>query len=193
MPGWLSDGTPQLNGATGAETFSVDTNASSGANPQTGAFQLAQLANLVSYFGNGLSKTMVANTRYNSTINFGFPQTITNLCVRVGATGGTDNWILELHSPSGVLLANTALAGTTAGTAATWQVIPLVTPYTVTNGGVYSVSLISNGTTATFDALNAPSNAGVFTSSSSGTFGTGASITPPTTYTANLGPRVLVT
>lgn len=190
MAGWLTNGVPNLNTPTGAEQLPLDTGLSSGANPQEASINLFQLANAISYLGNGLDKTMVAGSRYYTNYTIGTPQTFTGAAVRVGTTGGTDNWILELHGPTGLLLATTATAGTTAGTASTWQQIAFTATYTVTIPGTYYIALQSNGTTAKFDSVNAPALTGVVTGSATGTFGTGASITPPTTYTANLGPKV---
>lgn len=191
MSGLYTDGVPQLTTTTGLETFPADTNAANGANPQSGAIQIQQLANLLSFYGNGLSKTMVAGSIYYSAINIGFPATLTGISVRVGATGGTDTWIVGLYSPAGALLASSTLSGTTAGTAVTWQQLAFTATYNLTVPGTYFLALQSSGTTATFDALNAPTSP-TFTGSKTGAAGTLTSITPPTTYTANLGPRALV-
>lgn len=192
MAGWLTNGVPVLNAPTGSETVALDTNLSGGASPQEANFNLFQLATAVSLVGNGLDKTMVAGSRYYTAYPISTPQTFTGAQVRVGGTGGTDNWILELHGPTGLLLATTATAGTTAGTANTWQQIAFTATYTVTVPGQYWVAIQSNGTTAKFDSINGlASLTGMpFTGSATGTFGTGASITPPTTYTANLGPKI---
>ena len=115
---------------------------------------------------------------------------MTGLGVKVGATGGTDDWNVGLYSSAGALLATSILTGTVAGTAATWQQIPFTATYTLTQGGVYFLALQSNGTTATFEALNAPTSP-TFTGSKTGGFGTWTSITPPTTYTADVGPKML--
>lgn len=189
MSGLYTDGLPQLTLTTGLETAPFDTNAAAGANPQSGAIQIQQLCNLISFYGNGLSKTMVAGSIYYSAINIGFPAILTGISVKVGATGGTDTWLVGLYSPTGVLLANGT--ATTAGTAATWQQLPFTATYNLTQPGTYFLALQSNGTTATFDSLNAPTST-TFTGSKTGSAGTLTSITPPTTYTANLGPRVLV-
>lgn len=190
MPGWLTDGVPQLTQTTGSETFNCDTNGANGTSPQMGAVSLQQLANLLSFYENGLSKTMVAGSIYYSSINIGFPATLTGLGVRLGTTGGTDNWAVALYGPTGTLLANSNLSGTLAGTASTWQQIPFTATYNLLVPGNYFVALQSNGTTATFDAMNAVTSP-IFTGSKTGAFGTFTSITPPTTYTANLGPRML--
>ena len=192
MPGWLNNGTPPLTAAYGSELFNTDTTFANGQNPQTASVPIMQLCNMISFFGNGLDKTMVAGSRYYSSYQVGNPQVVTGAAVRVGSAGGTDSWIFELHGPTGLLLATTATAGTTAGTAATWQQIAFTATYNITIPGQYWVVVQSNGTSAKFDSVNAPTTTGLLTGSATGVFGTGASITPPTTYTANLGPKVLL-
>lgn len=192
MAGWLSNGIPQLTQTTGAELLNLDTENAQGQSPQMGSSSLQQLALLVDFYGSILDKTMVAGSRYYSSVVIGFPALLTGISVNVGTTGGTDSWIVELHSPTGVLLATSTTAGTTAGTANTWQQIAFTATYNLTQPGTYFLALQSNGTTAKFASLNAPTSSGVLTGSATGVFGTGASITPPTTYTANLGPKALV-
>lgn len=192
MAGWLTNAVPNANAFTGAETFPLDSNASNGVSPQSSSVTSYQLSNMVSFLGNGLDKTMVSGTRYYVNYTVGTPQTFTGVGVRLGTAGGTDNWIVELHGPTGLLLATSATAGTLAGTAATWQQIPFTVVYTVLTPGTYYIALQGNGTTAKFDSVNAPALTGVVTGSATGSFGTGASITPPTTYTANLGPKVIL-
>ena len=191
MSGWTTNGVPLLGSATGAETSSFDTNSANGVNPQTAAFSLQQLANAVSLYSTKLDKTMVAGTRYYTSYTIGVPQVFTGGIVEVGTTGGTDLWNIELHSPAGVTLATTLLTGTTAGTANTWQQIAFTATYTLTVPGTYWVVLQSNGTTAKFASLNSPIST-LLTGSATGTLGTAASITPPTTYTANLGPKIIL-
>lgn len=192
MSGWLSNGVPSLNTLNGAETQNIDSNYSNGTNPQTGSLNMAQQAILLDLLSNTADKTMVSGTRYYSSINIGFPQVLTGIIAKVGTTGGTDNWIFELHGPTGTLLATTATAGTTAGTANSYQQIAFTATYNLTVPGTYYIAVQSNGTTAKLATLNSPVNSGIVTGSATGTFGTGASITPPTTYTANLGPLATV-
>ena len=118
MAGWITNGVPQVTTTTGAELTNFDTQLANGINPQTGSVSLQQLASLISFYGNDLDKTMVASSRYYSSINIGFPSVLTGISMKVGGTGGTDSWIFELHSPTGALLATTATAGTTAGATA---------------------------------------------------------------------------
>jgi len=191
MAGWLSNGVPQIVQWTGNETCSLDTEVANGANPQTGSSNLVQNAAAYSYFTQVKDKTMVSGTRYYSSTIVGFPALLTGVQVLIGTTGGTDNWLAELHSPTGVLLATSATAGTLVGTASTWQRFAFTATYNLTAPGTYFIAIQGNGTTAKLATLNSDVNP-TLTGSATGSFGTGASITPPTTYTANLGPMALL-
>ncbi len=201
MPGWPTNDVATLATFTGNEQAYFDTLAAAGVAPQGGAVTMVQLATAANFYATSLSKTMVAGTRYTvgwvlgaaaaseGIVNLTQGQTITGINVLVGSTGGTDLWNVELHNAAGVTLATSLLTGTTAGTALTWQQIAFTAAY-YAPPGQYWLCLQSNGTTAKFQAYNAPTFP-IFTGSSTGTLGTAASITPPTTYTQNLGPILL--
>ncbi len=189
MPGWITNGVPQQTIWTGSELFDLDTQLANGSNPQTASSNACQLAAALLYFGQTKDKTMVAGTRYYSAIVIGNPAVLTGMQALVGSTGGTDTWVFELHSPAGILLA--ASAATTAGTAAQWQRLAFTATYNLTVPGTYWGVVQSNGNTAKLATLNSDVNP-TFTGSATGTQGTPASITPPTTYTANLGPMIMV-
>lgn len=189
MSGWTTNGVPAGSLYTGSERAPFDTQAAQGASPQSISISVQKLAQLISFYGNTKDKAQVSGTRYYTQHTLGEPVLITGLSVLVGATGGTDSWILELHDSTGALVATTATAGTVAGTAGGWQQIALTTPYAAL-AGTYYVALQSNGTTARFASFNSPTSP-LLTGSATGSFGTGAAITPPTTYTANLGPSIL--
>ena len=189
MPGLITNGLPQLAQPSGAETAYVDTNTAAGAAPQDAMSSLQELAIMLRQFGSSIDKTTVNGTRYYRSIVIGSQKTLTGISVLVGGTGGTDNWIVELHDSLGNLVATSALAGTTAGTANNWQQIAFTAPVTVAPGN-YFVAVQSNGTTAKFAVLDSPVS-NLTTGSATGTFGTSAAITPPTTYTVNLGPMAL--
>ena len=191
MPGWLTNGVGNLAQFTGNEQASFDTTLASGASPQTVSVSLTQLANALLYYGQYKDKTMVAGTRYYSSIVIGQPAVFTGIQALVGTTGGTDLWNFELHGPTGLTLATTLLTGTTAGTASTFQQIAFTSTYTLTVPGTYFLVVQSNGTTAKLATLNSATNP-TLTGSATGTLGTAASITPPTTYTANLGPVAML-
>lgn len=190
MSGLINNGLPQLSKFTGSELVNLDTLLASGISPQSAMTSLIALSVAVRALSQPASKTMVAQTRYYVNTSIGSPSLITGVSVLVGGTGGTDLWIVELHDSTGAIVATSALAGTTAGTANTFQRIAFTAAYQAAVG-TYYVVLQSNGTTATFGAY---SSAGLplVTGSAAGTFGTSAAITPPTTYTANLGPIAML-
>ena len=187
MAGWTTNGVPSVTVLTGNEQSTFDTQAANGSNPQTGSLSLQEIATGVLFYGNILEKTMVAGTRYYTSVEIGNPALLTGISVLVGGTGGTDLWTFELHGPTGLLLATSLATGTTAGTAGTWQSLAFTATYTVTVPGTYWLVAQSNGTTAKIATYNSPTSP-LLTGSAAGTLGTAASITPPTTYTANLGP-----
>lgn len=191
MPGWLTNGIPVQTQWTGSELFNLDTQNANGQNPQTSSVPTVQLMAVFNYYSQIKDKTTVSGSRYYSSIQIGQPAVLTGIQVLIGSVGGTDSWIVELHNSAGTLLATSATAGTLAGTASTWQQIPFTATYNLTTPGTYFIALQSNGTTAHPSTLNSATNP-TLTGSATGVFGTGASITPPTTYTANLGPMAYV-
>jgi hypothetical protein len=191
MAGLYTPGVQTDNLITGSEHIVVDTFLPSGQAPQTAKLSLQRLAMAMIYLNNNLSTTAVSGTRYYVDTSIGTDGTVvTGIRALIGATGGTDKFIFELHDSAGNLVATTATAGVTVGTAGTWQAIPFTAPVTV-NAGVYFIVVQLNGTTARFATYNAPVTP-LLTGSATGTFGTGAAITPPTTYTAGVGPVAML-
>lgn len=186
MSGWLTNGVPTGNTYTGNEQASFDTENASGKQPQTISLTVQQLATLSLFYNNRADLTTVSGSRYYGSYSVGIPSTITGISVLVGGTGGTDLWIFELHDSTGALVATTTTSGTTAGTAGAWQSIAFTTPYSAA-AGTYFITLQSNGTTAHPAVYNSPTSP-LLTGSATGVFATGASITPPTTYTAAKAP-----
>jgi hypothetical protein len=191
MAGLYTPGVQTDNLITGSEHIVVDTFLPSGQVPQTAKLSLVRLAMAMTYLSNNLSTTPVAGTRYYVDTSIGTDGTVvTGIRALIGATGGTDKFIYELHDSAGNLVATTALAGVTVGTAGTWQAIPFTAPVTV-NAGTYFIVVQNNGTTARIATYNAPVSP-LLTGSATGTFGTSAAITPPTTYTAGVGPVAML-
>jgi hypothetical protein len=193
MAGILSTGVPHLPLVSGGEFVALDTNLAGGVSPQMAIVSLSRLAIFMNYLGNNLSTTTVAGTRLYVSVNATPGTLVTGVIALIGATGGTDKFIYELHDNNGVLVATTALAGVTVGTAGTYQQIPFTAPITIPNNAVspYFIVVQSNGTTAKVATINAPTSA-LLTGSATGTFGTSAAITPPTTYTAGVGPVAIL-
>ena len=86
---------------------------------------------------------------------------------------------------AGAVVASTAAAGATTAGADAYQRLPLTAPITLPRG-TYYVCLQMNGTTDRYNA-HAIGNFGAGKATST-VFGTASAITPPTTFTANLGP-----
>lgn len=192
MSGWLTDGVPLFPTASGLAQVSVDTQLVQGAQPQTAALNLAQLSAIVTMLSNHADKTTVAGSRYFTSMTLGVDTQINGIAALIGTTGGTDKWLAELYDADGNLLATSATAGATVGSAGAVQDFDFTAPYAAV-AGTYFLAIQTNGTTAKLATYNMPVGLadGLLTGSATGTFGTGANITPPTNYTANLGPVVL--
>lgn len=186
MAGLYTPGLPNLGLILGSEQTNIDTLLANGSSPQEAAVSFISLAIAMKWLNTAQDKTMVAGTRYYTSIVIGAAITVTGIQALVGSTGGTDLWDFEIHDSAGVTLATTLLTGTTAGTANLFQRIALTAPITL-QPGTYYIVVQSNGTTAklgTFGSAGVP----LITGSATGTLGTPANFTPTTTYTANLGP-----
>lgn len=186
MAGLYTPGVPQNAPFTGSEQVAFDTLLPEGAQPQTAMSTLLQLAVALKYLAKEQDKTMVNGTRYYSSYVLGSDALLTGIEVLVGSTGGTDLWVFELHDATGALVATSLATGTTAGTAGTFQRLAFTDTYEAA-AGTYFLVIQSNGNTAKFGSF-ADAGLPMLTGSATGTLGTGAPITPPTTYTANLGP-----
>lgn len=190
MSGWLTPGFPQNGPFTGSEQVNLDTELSQGSAPQSTMSSLVALATALQWLNQALDKTPVSGSRYYVGVTLGTQVTLTGIRVKVGGTGGTDLWIAELHDSTGALVATSTTSGTTAGTANQWQDLAFTAAYTAAPG-TYYIAVQTNGTTAKIATYGSP-DLPLVTGSATGSFGTGAAITPPTTYTSNLGPIALV-
>lgn len=115
-------------------------------------------------------------------------KTLTGAAVLNGATVGTDKWILALANNAGTVVATTALAGTTTAGADAFQQIAFTATYAAVGPARYWLILQANGATDRFQAIAANTYLLDTGTNASGVFGTLASITPTTSFTADLGP-----
>ena len=138
----------------------------------------------------GTSTATTAAELYCTEIDLPASKLLTGLAPHVGATGGTDKWIAVLYDSGGNPLASSALAGTTAGTANTFQQLAFTSPFYAVGPSQYYGCVMSNGTTATLDLITTGKSDFVLTfkSASAGTFGTLPTFTPPTAFTTVNGP-----
>lgn len=139
---------------------------------------------------NSTGTVPAATTMYCTEIDLPFSKYATGLADLLGTVGGTDKHIVALYDATGNLLANSATAGTTAGTASTYEQIPFTSKYYMVGPAVYYGCLQTNGTTATVRMLVTSTQDGYTTKGVTGqTFGTvPATITVPTTFTTAVGP-----
>lgn len=133
-------------------------------------------------------------TPVNGTVFFGelflpVGRTLTGVGYLIGSVGGTDKAIATLYDRAGAVLVTSALAGVTVGTTATIQELPFTATYDAVGPALYYVSISMNGTTA---RLRTHVAGGIRDGSATGTFGTLASITPPTTSTGTKAPVAYV-
>lgn len=139
------------------------------------------------------AKTYVAGTFYYGELLVHATTLITGVCIKNGATVGTDKLIYALFDHVGNGIANTALAGTTSAGATQFQCIDFTAPVVLFGPNTYFVGTQANGTTDNFGALAAGSvPSGYPTGSKTGTFGTIPVITVPSTFTADVGPQAFL-
>lgn len=115
---------------------------------------------------------------------------ITGIAFFNGSAVGTDKWVGILYNSSGVVVANTALAGTTAVGTDAYQKIDLTAPYTANGPATFYIGLQCNGTTARFNTHIL----GTFGADkkTSEVFGTPTTITVPTAFVTARGPMASV-
>lgn len=109
------------------------------------------------------------------------------LAVLNGTVASTDAVLVALYGSDGKLLANSALAGTTASGASTFQNRDFLVPVTLAPGRYFG-AYQSAGATATTNRPVAANGVNILTGSVAGTFGVlSATITVPTTFTTAQG------
>jgi len=158
--------------------------------PFTGRYRFPTInGNLGTLSSLGTNKTMVAGTTWVADIFIPLASvTLTGIGVLNGATVGTDKGIVSLYDSTGALLANSALAGATTSGANTFQQYAFTATYSTIKPGRFFVAYQSNGTTDTVRTIATATWIDVLTQSNAGTFATLPALTPPTTFTADLGP-----
>jgi len=139
---------------------------------------------------NSTGTTLAATTMYCTELQIPYSKYVTGLGILLGTTGGTDKHLVALYDATGNLIANSAVAGATAGTASTYEQIAFTTPYYVVGPVQLFGCLQTNGTTATVRMLVTSVQDQYLTKGVTGqTFGTiPATITVPTTFTTAVGP-----
>ncbi len=151
------------------------------ASPQPGAVAYTSI--------NTTGTTLSATTQYCTEMVIPYNKVLTGLGVLNGTTVGTDAHIVALYDSSGNLLANSALAGTTAASASAYQSIAFTKLYYAVGPARYYGCLQTNGTTATVRMTLTGINDTQLTKGQTGvTFGTLPTLTVPTSFATAVGP-----
>ena len=174
----------------GAQTFSAAVSPTGGIAAGGGFSASPRLVHTggvpVTVSTDGTNATPVTTETYISEVFVPANMTITGIAVFNGATVGTDKHCVFLCDSSGTAVANTATAGATTSGADAYQRIAFTATYAAVGPATYYVCLQMNGTTDRYNA-HPIGNFGAAKKTST-VFGTLASITVPTTFTADLGP-----
>lgn len=136
----------------------------------------------------GTDTACTNGTAYVGSIYVPMNCTVTGIQYLIGSVGGTDKVIASLHDSTGALLANSSQSGLTVGTSANLQQVALTATYAAVGPAYYFIALTFNGTTAKFRTVPAHTQNGLLSGSVTQTFGTSASFTAPTTFTADKAP-----
>lgn len=137
----------------------------------------------------GTDKTYVASgDKYYAEVFLPANKTITGIAYMNGPTVGTNKVIVALYSSAGAKLANSATAGVTTSGADAWQEVAFTATYAAVGPARYWVVLQADGTTDNFHAIAASTYLNLTGTDTADAFGTLTAITPPTTFTADVGP-----
>jgi hypothetical protein len=143
----------------------------------------------------GTSTGTAAAELYCTEFDLSSSKLLSGIAPHIGATGGTDKWIVALYDAGGKLLANSNTNGTTvSSTAYAWQAEAFTSSYYAVGPAQYFGCVQSNGTAATLDLIKTYYGDYVLTykSGSAGTFGTLPNFTAPTGFTTVNGPWLYV-
>lgn len=185
--------------ASSGNTLVAGTLAVTGATTHTGAVTLTGGIALGDLFHNfmgwrpstltsGTSTTPSATHVYVSQIVVPFNSTLTGIYLNNGATVGTNKYVAILYNSAGAVVANSTLSGITTSGADGYQILAFTGTYAAVTG-TYWIGIQVNGTTDRFRSVPAVGQFAGYTGDITGqTFGTAATITPPTSFTADVGP-----
>jgi hypothetical protein len=157
--------------------------------PMTGRYRVCTLSgNLGTLSSLGTDTAGVNGTVWFADVFIPFVGTFTGVGVLNGGTVATDKIIVGLHDSSGVLLANSALAGTNMASTNVFQETAFTATYTTLRPGRFWISVQTNGANANIRTIATATWIDVLTNNVAGTFGTVPTLTPATSFAAGKGP-----
>lgn len=133
---------------------------------------------------NGTDTTPVAGTVYYATLPILASTRVTGAAVLNG-TAVAGNITYALYDAGGNVIGSTA--STAQSGTAVFQSIAFSSKITL-DPGIYAISLSCSSTSARFRSIAAATNLPQYTGSATGTYGTLAAITFPSSFTADVGP-----
>ena len=138
----------------------------------------------------GTDQTPSGGPRQWVQVNIPYNVTLTGIGYMVGSVGGTDSVVVDLYNSAGTAVARSIATDTEVadivGASANFNNIDFSSTYAAV-AGIYYISIQMNGTTARLRTYGVAGSKFV-AATAGGTFKTGASITPGTTFTADEGP-----
>ena len=144
--------------------------------------------NIQAFASLGTNTTLVSGTLYRSEIFVPQLASWTGIGVLNGATVGTNNGLVAIYDSAGNFIQSSAVAGAVTVGANAFQNRAFIAPVLL-GPGRYFLAYQANGATDTLRTHAAANGGNQMTASSTGTFGTlPTSFTPPTTFTADVGP-----
>jgi hypothetical protein len=175
---------------TATHVFNGPISATAGILPYGSAFPWMWVLNYTPISStSGTNTAGVTNQQWIGSVWVPVTMTVTGVAYLIGTTGGTDKAIVALYDAAGTLLANslTTGGGTTVGTGSTIQSLDFTATYTAKGPARYFVSVQYTGATAKIQTI--PLGVGLTAVNARGTLTTpGATITVPTTFTADYAP-----
>ncbi len=163
----------------------------------TGRYRYCTISgNLGTLSSLGTSTTVVADTTYYADVFIPAGGILlTGIGWLNGTTATTNRTIVSLYDSGGTLLANSVLTsgGTLIATSNIFQQANFTATYTTLRPGRFWIGYQQNGTTATPRTIATATWVDVLTGSAAGVNAVAApTITPPTTFTADVGPIAYV-
>lgn len=156
----------------------------------TGRFRFPTITfGSTAYASLGTAVSSVAGTIYFADVFVGRDFTATGIGILNAGTTGTNLGIVALYDSGGVLLANSALAGAVTSGGNAFQQYAFTATVRIQGPAQYWVAYQANGATDNFRCIAASTFVDVLTKSQTGVFATiPATFTPPTTFSADVGP-----
>lgn len=184
---------PDVNGAlvidSASQTLTNKTLTSPSVVPVTGVRSRVCSAPIgsVAYASFGTDSQLTAGSIYWAEIYLPATMTITGITTLNGSVA-SGNIIVGVWNGAGVLQRSSTLSGTAESGTNLMQNTALTSPYVAPGPGRYFVGIQQSNSTGRYRTVAASTFVDVLTGGATGSFGTLPTLTPPASFTADLGP-----